>query len=131
MPGKDNVVVEPPCMAALRDSLISIIHDLTIHQINWHLFGSVISKKYMKNILLLITIAVLTSSALKAQTVKENIEKISRNPKTAEHAGKADAKIQDKKVIVYPPGQSSTISNNKGSIPTSGRKKRQNCKPIK
>lgn len=85
----------------------------------------------MKNILLLMIIAVLTSSVSMAQTVKDNIEKLSRNPKTTENAAKADAKIEDKKVIAYPPGHSNKTSNNKGSNSISGRKKKIICKPTK
>ncbi len=64
----------------------------------------------MKKILLIIIIAVITSSVTMAQTVKDNIEKLARNPKTTEHAAKADTRIQDKKVIAYPPGQSKKTS---------------------
>lgn len=76
-------------------------------------------------------IAVLTSSVSMAQTVKDNIEKLSRTPKTTENAAKADAKIREKKVIANPPGQSNKISNNKGTNSTSGRKKKTVCKSAK
>lgn len=85
----------------------------------------------MKNILLLSVITVLTSNTTMAQIVRDNIEKLSRNPKTTENAAKADAKIQDKKLIAYPPGQSNKTSNNKGTNSTSGRKKKTNCKSAK
>ncbi len=76
-------------------------------------------------------IAGLTSSVSMAQTVKDNIEKLSRDPKTTENAAKADAKIQDKKVITFPSVQSNKISNNKGINSTPGCKKKTICKSAK
>ena len=85
----------------------------------------------MKIILLLSVIAAFTLNTTMAQTVKDNIEKLARNPKTTEHAAKADTRIQDKKVIAYPPGQSKNTSNSKATNSTTARKKKTICKPVK
>lgn len=85
----------------------------------------------MKNILLLSVITLLTSNTMMAQTVKDNIEKISRNPKTTENAAKADVKIHDKTITSSADIHSNKTLSNTGRNSKAGHKKKQYCKPTK
>lgn len=84
----------------------------------------------MKNILLVMIFAGLASIASKAQTVKGNIEKLSRDPKTTENAAKADVKIHDKTI-----NASEQFHSDKAAGSTTNskavRKKKQACKTKK
>ena len=54
----------------------------------------------MKKVSLFITATMLISMTGFSQTVKQNIEKLSRDPKTAENAAKADVYITNKKKVI-------------------------------
>ncbi len=62
----------------------------------------------------------LTSSAL-SQTVKDNLDKLYADPKTAENAAKADVRLHNKKVIA----DTTTTKAGEGIAP---KKKKKNCK---
>lgn len=63
---------------------------------------------------------VLTSSAL-SQTVKDNLDKLYADPKTAENAAKADVRLHNKKLIA----DTTTTKTGEGIAP---KKKKKNCK---
>ena len=58
-----------------------------------------------------------------SQTIKENIEKLSKDPKTVENASKADVYIADHKKII---GDTTTLqsTNNSNRIAKTTRKKK-------
>lgn len=85
----------------------------------------------MKNILLVMIFAGLASITSKAQSVKDNIEKLSRDPKTTENAAKADVKIQNKTLTASDQVNSNKAPDNTTTTSKAVRKKRQACKAKK
>ncbi len=76
-----------------------------------------------KKAVTLIFIITLLTTNLFSQTVKENIDKQIKDPKTAENAAKADVYVQ-KKII----SDSVTIQRNDQSLVSKKNKRKKHCK---
>lgn len=79
----------------------------------------------MKKFSLLITASMFISMTSFSQTIKQNIEKLSKDPKTSERAAKADVYIHGNKKISS--DTTKQVSNSE-FIPKISRKKKQGRK---
>lgn len=71
----------------------------------------------------LMVLATFLSAASFAQTVKENIDKASKDPARNINAGKADALLQDKKVIT----DTSSLKPDQQVQSNNKKKKKKSC----
>ena len=77
----------------------------------------------MKKFSLLLTASMFVSMISFSQTIKQNIEKLSKDPKTAENAGKADVYILGSKKISNDTAKQ--VSNTEPTTKTSRKKKQR------
>lgn len=78
----------------------------------------------MKKCCLFITMSMFVSMVSFSQTIKENIEKLSKDPKTAENAGKADVYISGNKKVICDTS-TKQVSNSEALSETSRKKKQR------
>ena len=90
--------------------------------LNWNQIEKIVMKKFS----FLITAAMSISMMAFSQTTRDNIEKLSKDPKTAENAAKADVYIVKSKKIISDTTSKEASNPPSASKNTRKKKKRNN-----